>query len=109
MASLIITFKIKATNTPITTPGKEKEKLLKVIIVTRYGFLNPKARNMPYSYVLPSTSPSMSENTSMDARMAKKMMTVKNVAFKKSCTLVVIPNCVAKGSLIVWLVYRVSA
>ena len=75
---------MKATKIPQHIPGIENEKLLIEIIVTKYGFLNPSARSIPYSYVFPSTSESIREKTSIEERMARKIMTVKKVAFKKS-------------------------
>jgi len=55
--------------------------------------MKPRARNIPYSYVLPSTSASIRESTSMEARMAKKMIVDMNVALRKSWIKAVILYC----------------
>ena len=83
---------MNATKMPTTIPGIEKVKLLIEIIATRYYFLNPSARNIPYSYVLLSTSDSIRLKTSIEAIIAKKTMIEKKVASVKLLILEVIPN-----------------
>ena len=83
---------MNATKMPTTIPGIEKVKLLIEIIATRYYFLNPSARNIPYSYVLLSTSDSIRLKTSIEAIIAKKTIIEKKVASVKLLILEVIPN-----------------
>ena len=83
---------MNATKMPTTIPGIEKVKLLIEIIATRYYFLKPRALNIPYSYVLLSTSDSIRLKTSIEAIIAKKTMIEKNVASVKLLILEVIAN-----------------
>lgn len=83
---------MKATNIPRKSPGIEKKKLLIVIMAIRCLFIKPRARSIPYSYVLPSTSASMRDKTSIDARIAKKRITVTKVAERKSWMMAVVLN-----------------
>ena len=76
------TLKIQAMITPRKIPGIEKLKLCSNIIPMSIFFLNPSALSIPYSYVFPSTSASMSEYKSIVDRIAKNTMTVISDAFK---------------------------
>ena len=54
-------LRAKATRTPAVRPGIENSKLYMEIIESRCVFLKPKDLSIPYSYVLLSTSESISE------------------------------------------------
>ena len=69
---------------PMKSPGIEKKKLLTVIMAIRCLFMKPRARSIPYSYVLPSTSASISDKTSIEERIARNRITVTKVAERKS-------------------------
>ena len=75
---------MNATKRPNIIPGIEKYKLLSKIIVIKYGFLKPRARSIPNSYVLLSTSVIIKAKTRVVASIASRIITVKPVAFKKS-------------------------
>ena len=83
---------MNATKIPATIPGIGKVKLLIEIIDTRYDFLKPRARSIPYSYVLPSTSDNIRLKTSMEAIIDRKTIIEKKVASVKLFILEVIPN-----------------
>ena len=100
---------MKATMTPRKRAGMEKEKLLRVIRSMRCRFMKPRARNIPYSYVFPSTSASISENTRKLARIDRKTIAVRKVEFRKSCTSAVNLNCFIRGVVMVVFARRVIA
>lgn len=79
----------------------ENEKLPSVINSIKCLFMKPRALNIPYSYVFPSTSASISEKTSILASMDKKMIVVKKVELKKSLMIAVSLNWETSGVAIV--------
>jgi len=74
------TLSTNAVIMPKTRPGIEKLKLFSEITPMRCFFWKPSALNIPYSYVLASTSESISEYNNMLDKIARKTTTVKRVA-----------------------------
>ena len=109
MISLRNKLMMKATMTPKKRAGMEKEKLLRVINSMRCRFMKPRALNIPYSYVFPSTSANISEKTKKLAMMERKTIVVMKVESRKSWTRDVSLNCFISGVKIVELERRVMA
>jgi hypothetical protein len=90
--SLKPVFKAKATSTPAVRPGIENNKLYIEIIESRCVFLKPRDLSIPYSYVLLSTSESISEYRSIADSIDRNTMIEISVESRNVFIVLVVPN-----------------